>query len=102
LNHTFIVELKTCTACHLEELHAGKQTSASAAGTEDDHAPQNPIIIDAMASGTTAGVNQLPRGANPIQFAAFVGLILIGIGLTLGPSLRKWLPRLLNKGAIDE
>ena len=102
LNHTFIVELKTCTACHLEELHAGKQTSVTGTGTEDDHASTDSIVIDAMASSTTAGVNQLPRGANPLQFAAFVGLILIGIGLTLGPSLLKWLPRLRKKGAIDE
>ena len=108
LNHTFIVELKTCTNCHLEELHAGKLSAASGDGdeirveTDGNQTSSNNITTDAMSSSTTAGVNRLPRGASPLQFAAFLGLIVIGVGLTLGPSLRKWLPRWRKKGANDE
>jgi len=104
LNHTFFVELETCTACHLEELHAGKQTDANSGEVfpEDDYATSDALTSDAMASSMTVEVTQSPRRANTLQFAVIGGMAVLGIGITRGRSLLNRLSKWRKKRPIDE
>ena len=99
LDHTFMVELKTCTACHLEELHAGKQSDV---GSEGNHTTTGKIKPDPMASSRDVEVTQVQRSANPLHFATFFGLVALGTVIVRRPLRFRWLPHRRKKEAADE
>jgi hypothetical protein len=80
LNHSFSVELKTCTACHLEQLHSGPEEEFISYTPEDTE-------LDAMSTSVNANVVAEPDKANPIGFIALLGLVSIGITVVRRPNL---------------
>lgn len=75
-DHSFDVELETCTACHAYQLHNGTETA------EEQHDVQlaSATELDAMSSSMTAEVTAEPAPVNPF----FLAMVTGGLGLAAG------------------
>ena len=90
-NHTFTVELKTCTGCHSYDLHNAVATpTPMAAGPLEPSGP-----LDPLTSNVALQVQAEPDSFNWPGLAAVVGLFGVLLGLALAPKL-GWLYRLVR------
>jgi hypothetical protein len=83
-DHTFAVDLSTCTACHAYQLHSsGEDTPVEP--TDD---PMSLLgSVDLETSGTAEPVS-------PIGFAVLAGLVGMAGGMILAPWLERWYRRI--------
>lgn len=83
-NHTFAVDLSTCTACHAYQLHsAGGDTP-----TEPTTEPMSMIsAVDLETSGS-------PEPVSPLGFSVLAGLAGMAGGMILAPWLERWYRRM--------
>ncbi len=99
LDHTFMVELETCTACHLEDLHTSKEADQSEESASTSTENLNP---DPMTTSRDVEVSRTPPSGDPLQFAAFFGLVAIGTMIVRRPNLFKRISRRKKKESVDE
>ncbi|MBI5934813.1 MAG: hypothetical protein HY867_14005 [Chloroflexi bacterium] len=92
-NHTFEVDVKTCTACHAKTLHNAKQ--AGIAQPVGLIMPLEPS--DAMSSAVTNEVSETPPRPGSLSSAALSGIIGIGIGMAVLPVVGNWRKRRQDK-----
>ncbi len=90
-NHTFTVELKTCTACHSYGLHHAMNTPTPIAAALVE--PPGPL--DPMTTNVSMEVSAEPQSVNPLTLAAAVGAFSLILGLILAPRL-DWFYRLVR------
>ncbi|MDH5507478.1 MAG: multiheme c-type cytochrome [Anaerolineae bacterium] len=83
--HTFKVDLKTCTGCHAEGLHAPPEelTANPGKGTADSVAPP---LYDARLQAQ-------PQAASPTGFVILGTLVGVAFGMILAPWLENWFKR---------
>lgn len=94
--HSFVVDLDTCSSCHSEEMH----TRPPAMGTPGEEITQNdqePVLVMA---GMPA-VQSEPDPVGPMGFAILASLVGMGFGIVAAPWLTKWNKR-ADKGHDDE
>jgi predicted CXXCH cytochrome family protein len=84
-DHTFSVNLETCTDCHAYQLHAAADPSVVESQEE---------TIDAMSAVENAQVSAEPGGVSPMVFATLSGLIGMATGMILAPWLERWYQRI--------
>jgi predicted CXXCH cytochrome family protein len=89
-DHTFSVDLATCTECHAYQLHAagGPTTSEPVAETE---------TLDAMSAVESAQISAEPGAVSPMAFATLSGLIGMATGMILAPWLERWYQRIRSE-----
>jgi len=79
-DHTFSVDLGTCTACHAYQLHSSG---------EDTQVESPPEPLDAMAA-VDIEVSGAPNPVSPVGFAVLAGLAGMAGGMILAPWLERW------------
>jgi hypothetical protein len=83
-DHTFSVDLTTCTACHAYQLHS----SGLDASIEPTQEPLSMMgAVDLATSGT-------PDPVSPLGFSVLAGLVGMAGGMILAPWLERWYRRI--------
>jgi hypothetical protein len=83
-NHSFTVQLSTCTRCHADAMHnTAVQTSLAPTAT-----PQPGLA--AAVSGPTPAVQPEPEPVSPTGFAALAIVLGFGGGVVVSPWLERW------------
>jgi predicted CXXCH cytochrome family protein len=90
-DHTFSVDLATCTDCHAYQLHAAAQPSEAEPVIE---AAEN---LDAMSAVEGAQISEDPGAVSPMVFATLSGLIGMATGMILAPWLERWYQRIRSE-----
>jgi hypothetical protein len=79
-DHTFSVDLTTCTACHAYQLHSS--------GTDASIEPtQEPLSMMGAVDLATIGT---PDPVSPLGFSVVAGLVGMAGGMILAPWLERW------------
>jgi predicted CXXCH cytochrome family protein len=91
-NHSFSVNLNTCTQCHEYEIHnPAAAMLVSADGVSPTSEPPH-----SQNSGQPGAVSEAPQPANPVGFSIFAGLIGLAFGIVLAPWLERGFKRALH------
>ncbi len=98
-DHSFHVNLSTCTDCHADEMH--DPVGAVASVSNDDNSSSGPKL-DAMAAVTDLGVSAVPDPISPIYYALIAGLIGMAFGLLVAPWVERWYRSLDQRTRVDE
>ena len=93
-DHSFDVELETCTSCHAYQLHNGTETSK----TQPDVQLLSSDTLDSMASNITTEVVAEPDPVNPLTLALVTGVF----GLTAGMIATPWLTHLYRRTRAEK
>ena len=104
-HHTFDVDIKTCVACHGNEMH----DAAGAPGSSPHFSFQSSTLdpTDAMASSVTAKVSAEPEPVSLLGFVTVGGITLglgvggaiVGMATVVGPWINQVYRRFRRKGA---
>lgn len=93
--HTFVVDLDTCSDCHSDDMHTAPAMTALTQEdtTGTDEGTDDPVL--AMASMPTLQTEPDPVG--PMGFAVLAALVGMGFGIVAAPWLTRW-NRRIDKG----
>ena len=94
-NHTFTVDLETCTSCHNDEMHIPQPAAAVA----DEEVSAEPQPVLSMASMPI--FQREPEPVGPMGFAILATLVGMGFGIVAAPWIVKR-NQSSNKGKKDE
>ena len=83
-NHTFSVDLTTCTSCHAYQLHS------AAEGVPTDPTAEPLSLLGAVDLETSGS----PESVSPLGFAVLAGLVGMAGGMILAPWLERWYRRM--------
>jgi predicted CXXCH cytochrome family protein len=83
-NHTFAVDLSTCTECHAYQLHSGGENASNEPATD-------PLSVIGAVDLETSGS---PEPVSPLGFALLAALIGMAAGMILAPWLERWYRRM--------
>ncbi|NOY97751.1 MAG: hypothetical protein GXP40_00905 [Chloroflexi bacterium] len=89
-NHSFHVELSTCTSCHAYEMHDERATPVASVDSQLE--PPGPA--DSMASSISFEVSTVPPPVNPLALALVMGTLGFFGGIIVAPVLGQWYRRL--------
>ena len=81
--HTFAVDMETCSGCHSEEMHFPGSGSAGGGGG----------AIDANLQAFDGGIQTAPKPVSPLGFALLAVLIGAALGMILSPWSERWFRR---------
>lgn len=95
-NHTFEVNLETCTSCHAYEIH-GPANISPESGEPPAVEGQTADTVDALHAVEATVVTTDPQPGNPIGFAVVAGLVGMAGGMILSPWLERWYRKQNNK-----
>ncbi len=90
-DHTFFVDLESCTKCHGGEMHNAAASGVEAVAEEAHQAESKPV--DAMAAVEALPVSASPSPVSPLGFTVLAGLVGIAFGIILAP----WIDQLRRR-----
>lgn len=92
-DHSFEASVKTCSACHADQMHAaGDATATEQIANVSIVNTSEPIHAVELASITTE-----PRPVSPLGYAGLAALVGLGAGMLLAPYLERWYRTLVTK-----
>ena len=94
-DHTFAVDLETCSNCHTSEsMHDATIVPTAPAAVVAASLGGHPAATEADMSAEAEALPLVPEPISPFGFAVIAALIGMGFGIVAAPWLESWYRRM--------